>query len=176
MSSKGLFATCVCCIWESCWLFQPNQPPLSCFLSLIGVKVENFFCPALVNTLLPAFFHKKTDSLTAFYQAQVFMAQQCSPLALCHFKAKRWLAKNARKTWLRVSGEWNTGVFAPRPAVRVCLSNNAFLRIWKHEYEDWNWVSAVHSQLCRALEEQKKQFESKHLRKDWEWILIQHAH
>lgn len=143
------------------------------------VKVEIFFTQPLLTLFYLHFFTKNLILWLLFIIIyQVFMAQQCSPLALCHFKAKRWLAKNARETWLRewVASETPRSFCTKACRTCVCLSNNAFLRIRKHEYEKWNWVSAVHSQLCRALEEQKKTFESKHLRKDWEWILIQHAH
>lgn len=127
-----------------------------CYWSVSKWRI--FFYPALVNTLLPAFFFTKNLIHWLLFIKHKFSWHSSAALWLCATSKQstdslKMPKKRGSESELRAK---HRGVFAPRPAVRVCLSNNAFLRIWKHEYDNWNWVSAVHSQLCRALEEQKK--------------------
>lgn len=120
--------------------------------------MENFFLPSPCKHSITCIFFTKNLILWLLFIKHKFSWHSSAALWLCATSKQstdslKMPEKRGSESELRVK---RRGVFAPRPAVRVCLSNNAFLRIWKHEYENSNWVSAVHSQLCRALEEQKK--------------------
>lgn len=162
MSSEGLFATCLLHL-RVLLTFLTKPTTTVMFFVTDWVKVEIFFTQPLLTLFYLHFFTKNLILWLLFIIIyQVFMAQQCSPLALCHFKAKRWLAKNARETWLR---EWvaseTRGVFAPRPAVHVCVCQ--IMRFWGFEStsmkSETGWVLCIASSV-EHLKNRKKRLKA----------------